>query len=82
MAARGSLPANFDPANPAVCKRVIAEVLSSAGRSHRLSARTISFEDLARGSMVFVTIHDWQPDPFFDTLAGIARDHGFRIVAG
>jgi hypothetical protein len=76
-----AVPDGFDPSSPAACKRVIADALASVGRANRLSARTIGFEDLGGGSMVFVTIHDWHPDPFFDLLRGIARDHGFRVQA-
>lgn len=71
----------FDPSSPAACKRVIAQALADAGYDNRLSARTISFEDLAYGEMVFVAVHDWAPDPFFATLEQIGRKLGFRVQA-
>ena len=45
----------------------------------KLSARTISFEDLARGNCVFVKIHGWKPSHAWDELSAVAVANGFRI---
>ncbi len=60
-------------------KRIINTMLGHNGRSHRLTARRIGFEDLARGSCVFVKIHDWEPDLLAGELETLARMHGFRL---
>jgi hypothetical protein len=75
------------PISPAACKKIIAAALAEDRKTARLSARTISFEDLARASMVFVTIHDWAsvggPDAegsaLWARLAALARVNGFRV---
>lgn len=45
----------------------------------KLTAKTIGFSDLARGSCVFVKIHGWQPNPAWDEIKAIAVANGFRI---
>lgn len=74
-------PMDFDPTDARACKRLIAEALGAMGLTHRLSARTIGFADLGGGSMVFVSVHDWHPDPRFENLVTLARAHGFRVQA-
>lgn len=46
----------------------------------KLTARTVYFTDLARGSCVFVKIHGWKPSPLFGELSHFAAVHGFRIT--
>jgi hypothetical protein len=61
-------------------KKVIAEKLNSLGLpAYKLTAKTISFMDLARGSKLFVKIHGWQPSPLWDELQKVAKDNGFLI---
>ena len=76
----------FDPADPRACKQVIAAALAEHGLSNRLTAKTIDFEDLARASMVFVTIHGWgspaqqaKIGALLPALEVSARAHGFRV---
>ena len=45
----------------------------------KLTAKTISFSDLARGSCIFVKIHGWQPNPKAEILRNIAIENGFRV---
>jgi len=47
----------------------------------KLSARTVGFSDLGRGSRIFVQIHGWQPNPVWAELEGFARRNGFSIEA-
>jgi hypothetical protein len=49
--------------------------------AYKLTAKTISFMDLARGSKLFVKIHNWKPSPLWDELQKVAKDNGFLIQA-
>ena len=65
---------------PNEAKRFTAKALEEYGQpAYRLSARTINFQDLARGSCVFVKVHDWAPNAIATELETIARANGFRI---
>lgn len=64
---------------PNEAKRIIADALRQNGREHKLTARSVSFSDLARGSRVYVKIHDWEPNPIADALESLARSHGFAL---
>ena len=44
-----------------------------------LSARTVSFQDLARGQAVFVKLKNWKPNPLFNELKAIAHKNGFCV---
>jgi radical SAM superfamily enzyme YgiQ (UPF0313 family) len=50
---------------------------------YKLSAKTTDFTDLARASVVFVTVHDWHPHPGirFYNLAVWAKQRGFEVEA-
>lgn len=73
-------PADFDAANPRHCKALIAAALVDlALPPYKLTARTIGFADLARRSMVFVSVHDWTPDPRWHELRELAVRHDFRV---
>ena len=66
-----------------VAKKIIQKELDKRGLSYtRLTARTISFTDLARTSVVFVKIHGWESNPAWSKLQAVARQNGFRIEAG
>lgn len=68
------------PVTPASAKAAVRKMLQKYGYpSYRLSARTVSFQDLARANCVFVTIHGWQPDPDAADLTQEAREAGFRL---
>lgn len=45
----------------------------------KLTAKTISFSDLARCDTIFVKIHGWNPDPKWSDLQKIAKQNGFCI---
>lgn len=63
-------------------KMLIKKELVKRGLAYeRLSAQTVSFSDLARGGCVFVRVHGWTPDPSFEALEAVARQHGFRVEA-
>lgn len=64
---------------PNEAKRITASKLAELGLTHKLTARTIGFQDLARDDRVFVKIHDWQPSPLADEITAVAREHGFSI---
>ena len=61
-------------------KSLIAQKLDEMGiRVERLSAHTVSFSDLARGSSVFVEVHGWKPNGRWRELEAFAHEHGFCI---
>jgi hypothetical protein len=61
-------------------KKIIKEVLEKEGLTYtRLTARTVSFSDLGRGDIVFVTIHGWQPNPKWNIIKKIAFDNKFCV---
>ena len=65
---------------PHAAKRIIAQAIARAGLPpHRLTARTVSFSDLARDKAVFVTIHGWKPGPLWNDLRSTAHANGFCI---
>jgi hypothetical protein len=67
---------------PRQAKRIIEVELKRQGLPFaKLTARTVGFSDLARGSTVFVKIHGWKPHVAWDTLKRLAHEHGFRIEA-
>lgn len=47
----------------------------------KLTARTISFTDLAREKCIFVKIHGWEPSKEWNDLKTVAVENGFRIEA-
>ena len=73
---------------PAQAKRIIkAELQLRELPFTKLTARTIDFSDLARGSsilargssIIFVCIHGWEPNPVFNELKTLAHVHGFCV---
>lgn len=65
---------------PAACKKIIAAELQQLGLPYtKLTARTVSFLDLARDSRVFVKIHGWQPNPALSGVEALAKQRGFRV---
>ena len=47
--------------------------------AYKLTAKTVDFSDLARGSKLFVKIHGWKPSPLWDDLQKTAKESGFLI---
>lgn len=65
---------------PSAAKKIIASALLSVGCfPHKLTARTVSFVDLARDNCVFVKIHNWKPSEKWAYLENKAKENGFRI---
>jgi hypothetical protein len=47
----------------------------------KLTAKRVSFVNLARDTCMFVKVHGWQPDPKWNDLRAIAKEHGFCVEA-
>ena len=60
-------------------KDIIKKALMENGFKNKVSQKTVSFSDLARGSKVFVFIHNWIGNPFFTTLQKIGKDNNFIV---
>jgi hypothetical protein len=60
-------------------KKKAAAILNDVtGKSYRLTSKTISFSDLARGSAIFITIHGWDNGAMFtNELEAAAHKAGF-----
>jgi len=68
---------------PQQAKRIIQNALDELRLPYtKLTAKTISFIDLARDKCVFVQIHGWQPNPAWKILKQLAHKNGFRIEIG
>mgnify|MGYP001558854388 CR=1 FL=1 len=46
----------------------------------RVSARTVSFSDLARCSRIFVEVGNWKPNPIAKDLKEYAQIQGFHVT--
>lgn len=67
---------------PAQAKKITKEALDCRGMSHtRITAKTVSFSDLARASMIFVSVFGSTPSPCWKDVDSIARNAGFRVEA-
>ena len=61
-------------------KKIVAKKLNDLNLpAFKLTAKTIDFSDLARGSKLFVKIHGWQPSPLWDDLQKTAKENEFLI---
>ena len=67
----------------AECKKTATIILKGAGFTFdKLTARTVSFQDLARAECVFVKPHGLKAAGVYgawDLARAMARDHGFRL---
>ena len=75
---------HIEKAPPAItkqkAKKIIAKALDGRGLKYtKLTAKMVSFQDLARGESIFVKIWGWQPNPAWDELKALARYNGFCI---
>lgn len=69
---------------PNECKKTAAIILKGLDISYsKLTAKTIGFQDLARASCVFVTVHDIKFNSVntWGLAKATAKDHGFRLTA-
>lgn len=63
-------------------KQIIKRELDRRGLAYsKLTARTVSFSDLARGDCIFVKIAGWHPNPAWDELKAVAKANKFCIEA-
>ena len=70
----------MDVMTTSVAKKLIKAELDKRKLPYtKLTARSISFTDLARASCIFVKIAGWQPNPAWDDLRSLAVANGFRI---
>ena len=70
------------PNTPADAKRIIEAALTARKLPFtKLTARTVGFQDLARADCIFVKIHGWTPNPVWEELKLIAKQHHFCIEA-
>ncbi len=65
----------------AKAKKIVKAWLNAQQLSCRLTGKTVSFVDLARGSYIFIRVHGWKPCPAWNELQTIATENGFRIEA-
>lgn len=62
-------------------KKIIANKLNELGLpAYKLTAKTVSFADLARDSKLFVKINGWKPSPLWEDLQKTAKENGFMIT--
>lgn len=62
-------------------KRIIRDELNRRKLPFtKLTARNVSFSDLARGERIFVKVHGWKPNPQWNDLKELARNNGFNIT--
>ena len=65
---------------PCNAKQIIRDALEERDLTFsKLTARTVSFADLARDSAIFVKIHGLEPSPAWDELVILAKENGFRV---
>ncbi len=63
-------------------RNIILHKMAEINVSCKVSAQTVGFSDLARGSSVFVTLHGWAGTPEqFRILKNEAHEHGFSLDA-
>lgn len=68
---------------PAKAKKLIEDELKKLGLPYeRITAKTISFQDLARDGKIFVKVHGWKPNPAGARLEQVARENGFKVDLG
>lgn len=61
-------------------KKMVKAYLDERNLPYRkITARTVGFTDLARDSVIFVTVHGWKGDPAWQGLRQLAYDHDFRV---
>ena len=66
---------------PQKAKKLTAEKLASVGASFtKLTAKSISFQDLARDNCVFITVHGFEGLPVhWEAILRFAKENGFRV---
>jgi hypothetical protein len=65
---------------PREASKAVKEELTRRGLPFtRVSARTVSFVDLARDSVVVVTVSGWKPNPVAAEILQFGRNHKICI---
>lgn len=66
--------------NARTAARLTRAALIEMGLSNKVTARTVSFADLARAKRVYVAVHDWRTDPYAVTrLYALGRENNFSV---
>ena len=61
-------------------KRIVrAWLATNDNPALKVTAKTVNFSDLARGSGVFVTVHGFKPSAMWLSLDATAKEHGFNV---
>ena len=63
-----------------IAKKLTKARLRDFGFSNRVSGRTIDFQDLARDSALFITVHDWDVSAQAHACDSIKRSAPGAIV--
>lgn len=80
IAGRPTTPHEMDLMTPRQAKQLLASYLTENGLTFsKLTARTISFMDLARDGCVFVKLHGFNQWNQWDNIRGFAIKNGFRV---
>ena len=67
---------------PAKAKKVLKAYLEEKGLFFtKLTARTVSFVDLARDRRIFVKVHGWKGNVAWTGVQQVARANGFCVEA-
>jgi hypothetical protein len=64
---------------PREASKMLKKRIEELGLHNPVSAKTISFQDLAGTSEIFVTVHGWKPSPVARELKEFASNHGFFL---
>jgi len=57
-------------------KLIEAELVNRGLPFTKLTGKTVSFD---HGSMVFIQVHGWEPNPAWAYIRTVAREHGFGV---
>jgi len=64
---------------PREASKMLKKRMEEFGLDNPVTAKTISFQDLARTSQIFVIVHDWKPNPLAKELKEFAEQHNFFV---
>jgi hypothetical protein len=63
----------------AEAKKIVRRWLDGKGMDNRITANTVSFQDLARADCIFVKVHKWKAGSLWLELKKLAIANGFRV---
>jgi hypothetical protein len=64
---------------PKEASKMLKKRMDELGLDNPVTAKTISFQDLAGTSEIFVIVHDWKPNPLAKKLKEFAEQHNFFV---